>query len=226
MDAIRGTAYVLGDNVDTDQIIPARHLVYDLDDPAERRLYGRFALSGVPEREAGLPDGMQSFVPDGSDTSPFSILIAGRNFGCGSSREHAAVALAMAGVRVVVASSFARIFFRNSVDGGYLIPVESVEDVTFQIHTGDVVAINMEELTMTNETRGMSHSIRPLEEIAEIVEAGGIFGYARAYQLTETGKENNDKTDCSAAGGRHWAGGITGNCEDSGRCWYPSGFLF
>src|SRR5437016_2070610 len=125
---IRGKAYVLGDDVDTDQIIPAQYLMYNPAIPEERKQFGRFALSSVPEAAAGLPHGRVTFVDQGdpqNTRSKYQVIIGGRNFGCGSSREHAPLALAEAGILAVVAEFYARIFFRNAVNGGYLIPFES-----------------------------------------------------------------------------------------------------
>ncbi|NLE56734.1 MAG: 3-isopropylmalate dehydratase, partial [Planctomycetes bacterium] len=88
-DVIKGKAYVLGDNIDTDQIIPAHFLMYNPAIPEERKQFGRFALCGVPDAQAGLPQGNIPFVDqtDPSNTSSrFSIVIGGKNFGCGSSR--------------------------------------------------------------------------------------------------------------------------------------------
>jgi 3-isopropylmalate/(R)-2-methylmalate dehydratase small subunit len=122
---IKGKAYVLGVNIDTDQIIPAEHLVYSLSDEQESKKYGHFALSGVPIEKAGLPDGQIPFIDGESTESEFSIIIAGSNFGCGSSREHAPFALEKAGIKAIIAESYARIFYRNAVDGGFLVPLES-----------------------------------------------------------------------------------------------------
>ncbi len=133
---IRGRAYVLGDSVDTDQIIPAAHLVYSMSDPEERRKYGRFALSAVPSEAAGLPTGHVPFVQEGEDRSDYAVIVAGGNFGCGSSREHAPFALREAGVQAVVASSYARIFYRNAVDGGFVTPFEAMERLTERIADG------------------------------------------------------------------------------------------
>ncbi len=178
-DIIRGRAYVLGDSVDTDQIIPAQHLVYSLTDPKERKFYGRYALSSVPPGEQGLPMGDVPFVPEGKDTSPFTVIIGGSNFGCGSSREHAPFALREAGIEAVVAQSYARIFYRNSVDGGFLVPFESAERLVEQTRTGDEVEIDTQAGTLTNRRTGDVHQLQPLGDVAEIVDAGGIFGYAR-----------------------------------------------
>ena len=144
---IIGKAYVLGDNVDTDQIIPAEHLVYSMSDKEESKLYGKFALSSVPPNQAGLPTGNIPFIEDGKFDSEFSIIIGGSNFGCGSSREHAPYALQKAGVKAIVAESYARIFYRNSVDGGYLVPIESTERLIDKIRTGDTVEIDFEKHT-------------------------------------------------------------------------------
>jgi len=185
LDVIRGRAYVLGDNIDTDQIIPAQYLMYNPAIPQERRMFGRYALSGVPEDQAGLPQGGVPIV-DPTDpentTSPFSIVIGGRNFGCGSSREHAPLALAEAGVRAVVAEFYARIFFRNSINGGYLVPLESVQRLVERIETGDELEIRIAERKLVNLTRDHTHELRPLGDVAPIIEAGGIFEYARGMK--------------------------------------------
>ena len=123
---ITGKAYVLGDNVDTDQIIPAQYLTFNPSIPEEYRQFGKYALSSVPPSQAGLPKGHVPFHTDDEFVSPYKIIVAGKNFGCGSSREHAPIALDAAGIEAVVAEFYARIFFRNSVNGGYLIPFESV----------------------------------------------------------------------------------------------------
>lgn len=180
---IQGQAYVLGNDVDTDQIIPAQYLVYNMEDPGERRLYGLYALSGVPEAEAGLPEGKIPFIKEGAETSEFTIVIAGKNFGCGSSREHAPAAMHIAGVKAVVALSYARIFYRNAVDGGFLIPYESQIDLSTEISTHDVISINTEINLLKNETTGKSYALNPLGEVAGIVNDGGIFKYAKRNNL-------------------------------------------
>ena len=172
---IRGTVYVLGDNIDTDQIIPAEHLVYSLSDPEERANYGRYALSSVPPEAAGLPGGHIPFVPEGRTRSEYSIILAGRNFGCGSSREHAPFALREAGVQAIVAQFYARIFFRNCVNGGYLVPCESTERIIEQFETGDEAEIDLEHTLIRNLTRGTEHPLNPLGDILPILEAGDVF---------------------------------------------------
>src|SRR2546427_7392006 len=110
-DLIKGKAYVIGDNIDTDQIIPAKHLVYSLSDPEERKLYGKYAFSGVPDAAAGLPQGNVKFVPENDYRSPYRIVIGGKKFRCGSPRAPAAAALQMAGIPAGGPESFTGSFF-------------------------------------------------------------------------------------------------------------------
>ena len=176
---ISGRAYVLGDNIDTDQIIPAEHLVYSLSDPEEKKNYGKFALSGVPGDNAGLPEGNKLFVEEGKFESEYTIIIGGKNFGCGSSREHAPACLKIAGIQAIIATSYARIFYRNSVDGGFFIPFESSGKLVNTVCTGDNLTINVETGTLTNNSSNQTFKLQPLGEVAEIVKAGNIFEYAR-----------------------------------------------
>ena len=176
---IAGRAYVLGDNIDTDQIIPAEHLVYSLSDPEEKKNYGKFALSGVPKDDAGLPEGNKLFVEEGKFESEYTIIIGGKNFGCGSSREHAPACLKIAGIQAIIAASYARIFYRNSVDGGFFIPFESSDKLINNIRTGDNLTVNVEVGALTNNSSNQTFKLQPLGEVAEIVKAGNIFEYAR-----------------------------------------------
>lgn len=176
---IQGKAFVLGKNIDTDQIIPAAHLVYSLDDPEERKLYGKYALSGVPAPESGLPQGNIRLTKEDQTESEFSIIIGGHNFGCGSSREHAPACLEIAGIQAIISPSYARIFYRNSVDGGFIIPYESVEDLSNEIHTGDELEIDPTKHELNNHTQNKTYQLKPLGSVADIVHAGGIFAYAR-----------------------------------------------
>ncbi len=180
---IQGKAYVLGKNIDTDQIIPAEHLVYSLSDPEEVVLYGKYALSGVPPEQGGLPDGNIPFIADGEVRSAFTIIIAGPNFGCGSSREHAPFALKVAGVKAIIAESYARIFYRNCVDGGFAIPYETAEQLNQVIKTGDELKIDVQANTIENLTNQVTYKLNPLGSVFNIVEAGGIFAYARQENL-------------------------------------------
>ncbi len=178
-----GKAFVLGDDIDTDQIIPAQYLVYSLEKPDERREYGRRCLSSVPMPRSGLPGGNIPFVRENEYRSDYQIIIGGRNFGCGSSREHAPFALREAGALAVVAESYARIFYRNSVNGGYLVPFECEGRLCEQVHTGDVVEIDVAGNVLRNRTRGTVHPLKPIGDVAAIIEAGDIFAYARRTGL-------------------------------------------
>jgi 3-isopropylmalate/(R)-2-methylmalate dehydratase small subunit len=182
-EIIRGQAYVLGHNIDTDQIIPAKHLVYSLADPEERKLYGMYALSGVPDHAAGLPAGHVKFVPEGQHRSQFKIIVAGKNFGCGSSREHAPVALQIAGVEAVLAESYARIFYRNAVNGGFLLPCEVSEPVWQKIRTGDDLEIDIPRSRLTNLRTKEIYELGSLGDVLEILKAGDVFAYAKASGL-------------------------------------------
>ena len=179
---IKGKVYVLGDNVDTDQIIPAQYLNLDPSVQQERKLFGRYALCGVPQGQAGLPAGDMPFVDqaDESNTqSPYIIIVAGKNFGCGSSREHAPLALHVAGVRAVVAESYARIFYRNSINGGYLVPFESSARLVDQFRTSDEVELNTKDNCLQNLASNKRYDLKPLGDVEGIIEAGGVFEYAK-----------------------------------------------
>jgi 3-isopropylmalate/(R)-2-methylmalate dehydratase small subunit len=176
---ITGPAFVLGDDTDTDQIIPAEYLSYDPTKPEERKFFGMYALSGVPAPKSGLPAGNMRFVPKGEAKTSYRIVIGGKNFGCGSSREHAPLALAEAGVVAVVAEFYARIFYRNSVNGGYLLPCESTVRLVEEIRTGDQCILDVQAAKLTNQTTGKSYDLRPLGDAKPIIDAGGLFPYAR-----------------------------------------------
>jgi 3-isopropylmalate/(R)-2-methylmalate dehydratase small subunit len=186
---ITGRAYVLGDNVDTDQIIPAQYLTLNPAIPEEYRQFGKYALSSVPPGAAGLPRGHVPFHTDDEFVSPYKILIAGKNFGCGSSREHAPIALNAAGIQAVVAEFYARIFFRNSVNGGYLIPFESVERLCDRVCTGDELRLDLAANVLHNLTTSEHYALKPLGEVLPILEAGGLFAYARQQGMLETAGE-------------------------------------
>ena len=180
---IKGKAFVLGNNIDTDQIIPAEHLVYSLTDENESKKYGEFALSGVPPAKAGLPQGNIKFTQDGNHKSEFNIIIGGSNFGCGSSREHAPFALQVAGVDAIVAESYARIFYRNSVDGGFLVPLESFKELKAEIKTGDELEIDLGSYSLKNLFSKKDYALKSLGDVLPIVDAGGLFEYARKTEM-------------------------------------------
>jgi 3-isopropylmalate/(R)-2-methylmalate dehydratase small subunit len=184
-EIIEGKAFVLGNDIDTDQIIPAAHLVYRLDDSEEKKNYGRYALSGVPMEASGLPQGNIPFIKEGTWQSEYKIVIGGKNFGCGSSREHAPVALNIAGIEAVVAESYARIFYRNSIDGGFVAPFESEKHLYKEIKTGDTVKLDTKNGVLTNLTSGVKYQLKRLGDVEEILRAGGIFAYARESGMLE-----------------------------------------
>ena len=182
-DFIQGKAYVVGDDIDTDQIIPAKYLVYSLSDPEERKLYGRYAMSGIPDALSGLPEGRIRFVEDGKDRSAYKVIVGGKNFGCGSSREHAAVCLQIAGIEAVVAESYARIFYRNAVDGGFFVPFEANVHISREITTGDELEIDVNRGILKNLSNGKEYRLKPLGDIIDILKAGDVFEYARKKGL-------------------------------------------
>ncbi len=115
--------------------------------------------------------------------SEFDIIIGGSNFGCGSSREHAPFALEKAGVQAIIAESYARIFYRNSVDGGFLVPLESQSKINNEISTGDELEVNLDSYILQNKTSGKDYTLQELGSVLPIVEAGGIFEYARKNNM-------------------------------------------
>jgi 3-isopropylmalate/(R)-2-methylmalate dehydratase small subunit len=155
-----GTVYRLGDDVDTDAIIPARFL--NTTDPEE---LGSHAF------EDHAPD-FRSAVRNGG------IVVAGRNFGCGSSREHAPVAMKTAGARIVIAESFARIFYRNAFNTGLAI-LESA-DAAREIHPGDTVEVNDRTGVIRNLTSKKTYHAKPIPPfMAELLEDGGLIAHLR-----------------------------------------------
>ena len=180
---ITGRAYVLGDNVDTDQIIPAQYLTYNPSIPEEYKQFGKYALSSVPPSQAGLPKGHVPFHTTDEFVTEYKIIIGGKNFGCGSSREHAPIALDAAGIEAVVAEFYARIFYRNSINGGYLIPFECEERLCDRVCTGDELKIDVAAGLMHNLTTKEQYRLKPLGEIAPILDAGGVFAYARSVGM-------------------------------------------
>ena len=150
------------DNIDTDVIIPGTYLkIHD---------YNELATHAME----GLDPEFPSKVKDGD------FIVAGKNFGCGSSREHAPIALSTCGIKAVIATSFARIFYRNSVDGAVLLPIEVDEETYKKISNSDQLEINIEKNEIKNITKNESYSMKPFSEIiAKIIAAGGLFKYKR-----------------------------------------------
>lgn len=182
-EKISGKVYVLGNNIDTDQIIPAKFLSYNPSLAEERKYFGKYALCGVPKGQQGLPSGDKPFVSEGF-RSNYKIIISGENFGCGSSREHAPLALNEAGSEVVVANSFARIFYRNSVNGGYIIPYETDLTLNKEFKTGEEAEIDLKNNTIKNLTTGKSFLLKSLGGVLPILEAGDIFKYAKTFNIS------------------------------------------
>ena len=114
-----------------------------------------------------------------SSSTPYKIIVGGKNFGCGSSREHAPIALDAAGIEAVVAEFFARIFFRNCVATGELYPVETPARLVDGFRTGDEAVLDLEASTLTNRRTGAVQSLRPLGDAGPVIAAGGLFAYAR-----------------------------------------------
>lgn len=148
------------DNIDTDAIIPGQYLkVHD---------YAELATHAME----GLDPDFRSRV------RPGDFVLAGRNFGCGSSREHAPIALSHSGIRAVLAVSFARIFYRNAVDGAFLLPIEVDEAAYRGISGGDELEIDTGGNRIEDVTTGEAYRMRPFPEIiAGIIAAGGLFRY-------------------------------------------------
>ena len=169
-----GPVYVVRDNVDTDQIIPAEYLNLVPTIPDEYEKLGSYAFCGLPESLYPA-----RFVKTGKLDSEYPIVLAGKNFGCGSSREHAPIALGSAGCRIVLAESFARIFFRNSVATGELYPCEITERLCDALKTGDVVTVDLDAGTVTVKGTGKVCAFKPLGDVRRVVDAGGLFNFAR-----------------------------------------------
>ncbi len=159
-DVIEGRAHVYGDNVDTDVIIPARYLTTI--DPAELAAHC-------------LEDLDPDFV---KNVKPGDVIVAGRNFGSGSSREHAPIAIKASGIACIVAVSFARIFYRNSINVG--LPIVECPDIADGVESGDVVRIDMAGGVVENVARGRSHAATPLPSfMKDILDAGGLMPWVK-----------------------------------------------
>jgi 3-isopropylmalate/(R)-2-methylmalate dehydratase small subunit len=148
------------DNIDTDVILPGTYLkIHD---------YAELAKHAME----GLDPNFHSKVKEGD------FIVAGRNFGCGSSREHAPIALAHSGIKAVLAISFARIFYRNAVDGAFLLPIEIDEDTMKDVSEGDELEINIDNNEIKNLTKNKKYQMKPFSElIGKIIAAGGLFKF-------------------------------------------------
>lgn len=171
---ICGPAFVVRDNIDTDQIIPAQYLTLVPTIPAEYTKLGTYALCGLPKDQYPA-----RYVADAQTQAAYPIIIAGRNFGCGSSREHAPIALGAAGCAAVVAEGFARIFFRNCVATGELYPVECNQRLCDLVKTGDALELDLDKGTLKLVKTGALITTKPLGDAKPVIDAGGVFNYAR-----------------------------------------------
>ena len=158
MNILRGKVHKYNkDNIDTDVIIPGPYLkIHD------HKELGKHAMEGIdPNFSQKIDEG--------------DFLLTGKNFGCGSSREHAPIALHQVGIRAILSPSFARIFYRNAVDGGYLLPIEIDSAVIDKISDNDELEIDLDNNAIVNLTSSEVFKIKPFPEIiSKIVKAGGL----------------------------------------------------
>ena len=166
---VRGRIWVFGDGIDTDVIIPARYLVL----PIEQM-----------KRKA-----MEPIRPEfASEVRDSDIIIAGRNFGCGSSREQAPAVLKELGIRAIIATSFARIFFRNAINLG--IPVVECAEIAGQLHEGETVEIDLSSGMICAPDRGREFSGSTLPEfLLDIINDGGLIPHLASTRQTENRQE-------------------------------------
>ena len=168
MSLTEGHAWVYGDNVDTDVIIPARYLLTS--DPIE---LGKHCMEDI---DAGFVGAVQAG----------DVIVAGNNFGCGSSREHAPLAIKGAGIAVVIASSFARIFFRNAINIG--LPILECLEAVAGAHQGDALQVDLASGRIENVTTGQTFQAQAYpDSILRIIEAGGLIAATRE-KLRAAGK--------------------------------------
>jgi len=148
------------DSIDTDVILPGQYLkLHDHDELGEHAM-------------EGLDPNFHSKAKESN------IIVTGKNFGCGSSREHAPIAISACGIKAVLALSFARIFYRNSVDGAYLLPIEIDEKTYASISEKDELEIDTSKNEIKNLTKNQTYAMKPFPDlIGKIIEAGGLFKY-------------------------------------------------
>jgi len=157
---IQGKVWHYGDNVDTDVIIPARYL--NTADPKELAVH---CMEDIDPTFAGK-------------VKPGDLIVAGRNFGCGSSREHAPVAIKACGVPCIIAASFARIFYRNAINIG--LPLIELGEAAAEIKAGDSLKVDLALGQVENVTSGKTYRVQPLPGfIRDIAAAGGLINYVK-----------------------------------------------
>ena len=155
-----GRIFRYGDNVDTDVIIPARYL-----NTSDRKELASHCMEDIDS----------TFV---SSVKKGDIIVAGRNFGCGSSREHAPIAIKESGISCVIAATFARIFFRNSINIG--LPILECPEAAAEIKAGDSVSVDFSTGVITDETTGKEYKAEPFPPFMQsLIEAGGLVPYIK-----------------------------------------------
>ena len=163
METFTGKVWVLGDDIDTDIIIPTEYLALKTID--DMKQYGFSPLR--PELAGQIEEG--------------DIIVAGKNFGCGSSREHAPIAIKAAGVSCVIAETFARIFYRNSINIG--LPIIECPEAAQNIEAGDEVEVDFDSGIITNKTKGTSFKGQAFPEFMQkIIKAEGLINYINSQQ--------------------------------------------
>jgi len=157
---MRGQAWKFGNNIDTDLIIPARYL--NTSDPAELAKYA-----------------MEDADPEWVDKmKPGDFIVAGENFGCGSSREHAPIALKHAGVSAVIAKSFARIFYRNAINIG--LPIMESAEAAEEVNEGDKIEVDLAGGKISDLTTGKTYQAQPFPDFMQkIIDRGGLINYLK-----------------------------------------------
>jgi 3-isopropylmalate dehydratase small subunit len=155
---LKGKAWKYGDDVDTDVIIPARYL--NTHDPKE------LASHCMEDIDASYAKGV----------AKGDFIVAGKNFGCGSSREHAPISIKASGASAVIARSFARIFYRNSFNMG--LPIFEAPEAVDDIAKGDLLALDMDKGVLRNETKGKEYRVTPMPPfMQELVASGGLLSW-------------------------------------------------
>jgi 3-isopropylmalate/(R)-2-methylmalate dehydratase small subunit len=167
---VRGKAWKFGNDIDTDAIIPARYL-----NTCDAQCLASHCMEDAdPEFASKLEKG--------------DIIVAGKNFGCGSSREHAPIAIKASGISCVIAESFARIFYRNAFNMG--LPILECPEASASIATGDVVEVDLAEGLIINHTSKQTYRAQPVPPfMRKLLEAGGLMAYVRE----QMGQESNVK---------------------------------
>jgi 3-isopropylmalate/(R)-2-methylmalate dehydratase small subunit len=161
-----GRAWKFGDNVNTDEIMPARYNITT----DEKELAKNVFCEVRPEFAKNV--------------QPGDIIISGKNFGCGSSREHAPIAIKGSGVKCLIAKSYARIFYRNSINIG--LPILECEEAYDNINEGDNIDINLEKGIIKKLSTGKEFKAKPIPKfVLKIVDAGGIVNFLKSHEIEE-----------------------------------------